>query len=89
MASETWHHGCYRVYVAVTGFMWLLQGLCGCYGVYVPLFFLKIAVRGSFGTALRDGMTKVLQYTALLWQKEASDKSEISCKRAKCVRHLH
>ena len=26
---------------------------------------------------------------ALLWQKEASDKSEISCKRAKCVCHFH
>ena len=28
-------------------------------------------------------------YTALIWQKEASDKSDISCKRAKCVCHLH
>ena len=28
-------------------------------------------------------------YTALLWQKEASDKSAISCKRAKCVCHFH
>ena len=28
-------------------------------------------------------------YSALLWQKEASDKSDISCKRAKCVRHFH
>ena len=27
--------------------------------------------------------------TALNWQKEASDKSEISRKRAKCVCHLH
>ena len=27
--------------------------------------------------------------TALLWQKEASDKSEISWKRAKCVCHFH
>ena len=26
---------------------------------------------------------------ALLWQKEASDKSDISCKRAKCVCHFH
>ena len=24
-----------------------------------------------------------------VWQKEASDKSEISCKRAKCVCHFH
>ena len=28
-------------------------------------------------------------YSALIWQKEASDKSEISRKRAKCVCHLH
>ena len=28
-------------------------------------------------------------YSALLWQKEASDKSGISCKRARCVCHLH
>ena len=27
--------------------------------------------------------------TALIWQKEASDKSDISHKRAKCVCHLH
>ena len=29
------------------------------------------------------------EHSALIWQKEASDKSEISCKRAKCVCHLH
>ena len=28
-------------------------------------------------------------YAALIWQKEASDKSDISRKRAKCVCHLH
>ena len=27
-------------------------------------------------------------YTALRWQKKASDKSDISCKRAKCVCHF-
>ena len=27
--------------------------------------------------------------TAVLWQKEASDKSDISCRRAKCVCHFH
>ena len=26
---------------------------------------------------------------ALFWQKEASDKSEISCKREKCVCHFY
>ena len=25
----------------------------------------------------------------ILWQKKASDKSDISCKRAKCVSHFH
>ena len=29
-----------------------------------------------------------LSYSALIWQKEASDKSDISRKRAKCVCHL-
>ena len=31
----------------------------------------------------------IVNYSALLWQKEASDKSEISCKRAKCVCFFH
>ena len=30
-----------------------------------------------------------MDHTSLLWQKEASDKSDISCKRAKCVWHFH
>ena len=29
------------------------------------------------------------KHTALIWQKEASDKSDISRKRAKCVCHLY
>ena len=28
-------------------------------------------------------------HNAILWQKEASDESDISCKRAKCVCHFH
>ena len=32
---------------------------------------------------------EAVTYAALLWQKEVSDKSEISCKRAKCVCHFH
>ena len=38
-----------------------------------------------------NGCDKWLQlsYSALIWQKEASDKSDISRKRAKCVCHLH
>ena len=31
----------------------------------------------------------ILHNSALIWQKEASDKSDISRKRAKCVCHLH
>ena len=31
----------------------------------------------------------MINYAALLWQKEASDKCDISCKRAKCVHHFH
>ena len=31
----------------------------------------------------------IMDHTSLLWQKEASDKSDISCKRAKCVWHFH
>ena len=31
----------------------------------------------------------LLTHSALIWQKEASDKSDISRKRAKCVCHLH
>ena len=33
---------------------WQLRGLSGCYGVYVQLFFAKIALRGSYGTDLRE-----------------------------------
>ena len=33
--------------------------------------------------------SSILYYAALIWQKEASDKSDISRKRAKCVCHLH
>ena len=32
--GSTWHHG---VYVAITGSMGQLQGLRGCYGVYLAL----------------------------------------------------
>ena len=34
-------------------------------------------------------ISTVHNYSALIWQKEASDKSDISRKRAKCVCHLH
>ena len=35
------------------------------------------------------GQIRPLHHTALLWQKEASDESDIYCKRAKCVCHFH
>ena len=30
-----------------------------------------------------------IYYSAFLWQKETSDKNEISSKRVKCVFHFH
>ena len=38
---------------------------------------------------MSENVWQYKNYTALSWQKEASDKSDISRKRAKCVRHLH
>ena len=29
--------GCYGIYVAVTGSVWLLRDLRGCYGIYVAV----------------------------------------------------
>ena len=43
--------------------------------------------RSGKGILLNDDA--VSYYSALIWQKEASDKSDISRKRAKCVCHLH
>ena len=37
--------------------LWWLQGLCGCYGIYIPLFFMKIALRGSYMTTWCVGVT--------------------------------
>ena len=51
---------------------------CACCGVYMYYngLFLLSKIKHS-------------EYAALLWQKEASDKRDISCKRAKCVCHFH
>ena len=43
--------------VAVLVSTWLLQGLHGCYGVHVSLFFFWIASCGSYGMAFREGVT--------------------------------
>ena len=51
--------GSYGVYVAVTVSWWLLRGLCGCYVVHVQLFFMKIALRWTYVTDLRQGVTMV------------------------------
>ena len=48
--------------------LWQLRGLCGCYRDYMAamgsichtFFFAKIALRGSFGTDLREGVTMAL-----------------------------
>ena len=41
----------------------------------------------SIYTAANISGTMNVTHTALLWQKEASDKSDISCNRAKCICH--
>ena len=46
--------------MAVTGSMSLLRGLRCCCGAHLPLFFEKIALGGSYGTALRKGVTDAL-----------------------------
>ena len=43
------YRGSYGVYVVVTSATWLY-----CYRVYVSFFFAKIALRGSYGTTLRE-----------------------------------
>ena len=56
----TWpSRGSYGVYVADTGSVWLLRCLRPALLYYVLLFVVvaKIALRGSYGTALRVGMT--------------------------------
>ena len=49
------------------------------------LRYLKINIL----LGVRRGVMGWRGYSALIWQKEASDKSDISRKRAKCVCHLH
>ena len=59
--SRKWLYcGCYGVYLALMGSTWMLQGLHGSYRVYILLFFEKIAVRGSYGIDLREGVTAAL-----------------------------
>ena len=49
--------------MAVEESTWLLRGLRGRYGVYVPLFCARIALCGSYGTELREGVTVALFYS--------------------------
>ena len=60
--------------MAVTWSTWLLRGLRGCYGVYVPLSLAKIALRGSYGAALREG---VVHTSSLTPEVHLSLKSEL------------
>ena len=39
---------------------WWLRSLRVCYGVFVPLFYAKVALHGSYGTDLREGVTVAL-----------------------------
>ena len=52
--------------------------------IKVTFYFLQYWVE----TMSELHTNKCIYNAALLWQKEASDKSEISCKRAKCVCHF-
>ena len=55
-------HGCCVIYMATTGSTWLLRGLLP------PLFRKKkIALRGSFGKDLREGVTVALSYLQSLY----------------------
>ena len=53
-----------------------------------PRLVVHMFTRGSHPSHNHDSILSRI-HTALLWQKEASDKCAISCKRAKCVCHLH
>ena len=55
--------GSYGDYVAVTGFPYF-----NC--VRVPLFSAKIALRGSHGTALREGVIVAYDYTTVSYDRE-------------------
>ena len=48
--------------VAVTGSMWLLRGVHGCYGVYVPLFFAN----NRLARLLRDRFTRRCDHGIIL-----------------------
>ena len=55
------------------------------------MYFLHVDGRGLFMKSDGCGdyhLVDVLDSAALLWQKEASDKSDFSCKRARYV-HAH
>ena len=53
--------------VAVTRYMWLLRGVRGCYGFCIPLFSTKIALHGSYGTDLREGVTMAPLHKICVW----------------------
>ena len=53
---------------------------------------LNYEVKLKFGrrqVIVENFVLTLILYTALLWQKDASDKCEISCNSAKCVCHFH
>ena len=59
------------------------------YAWYIlDLIYSRMDVGRSSTSKLVDCIS-VSYITILLWQKEASDRSEIPCKRAKCVSYFH
>ena len=62
-----------------------------CHFLYLPDFQSSKArlMTASAVHKLTEYCVQGSVYSALIWQKEASDKSDISRKRAKCVCHLH
>ena len=53
--------------VAVTGSTWLLWGLCGWYGVYVPVTFPNITLRVFHRTDLSEGVTVAYKMWTHIW----------------------
>ena len=48
--------------------LWQLRGLHGCYGVYIPIFFVKVALRCSCRMAVCEGLTVALMMMMMMMQ---------------------
>ena len=66
--------------------------MCNSFCVFAPVSVYKWDKENKWTFFRSESAAKTeieRNHNALIWQKEASDKSEISRKRAKCVCHLH